>query len=207
MTDEAALRSVTSAISRRSRGTGSEGLIAVATHPDVDIVICASSGTAALEAVLAAIGARKTIALANKEVLVMAGALVTAAARARGSGHSSGRQRAQRHSSVPARPSARGDQADHPDGLGRTVPRDVGRGAGRRETGGCAAASDVAHGPQDHHRLGDVDEQGTGGDRSALALRPARPADRRRDSPAVDRAFDGGARSTVRSSRSSAART
>jgi len=64
--------------------TGSAGLIAVATHPDVDIVICASSGTDALEAVLAAIGAGKTIALANKEVLVMAGALVTAAARARG---------------------------------------------------------------------------------------------------------------------------
>ncbi len=65
-------------------GTGSPGLIAVATHPDVDIVICASSGTAGLEAVLAAIGAGKTIALANKEVLVMAGALVTAAARAHG---------------------------------------------------------------------------------------------------------------------------
>ena len=63
---------------------GSDGLIAVATHPDVDIVLCASSGTAALEAVLAAIEAGKTIALANKEVLVMAGALVTAAARARG---------------------------------------------------------------------------------------------------------------------------
>src|SRR5207253_10202590 len=35
-------------------------------------------------AVLAAIDAGKTIALANKEVLVMAGSLVTAAARARG---------------------------------------------------------------------------------------------------------------------------
>jgi 1-deoxy-D-xylulose-5-phosphate reductoisomerase len=64
--------------------TGSDGLIAVATHPDVDIVVCASSGTDALEAVLAAIEAGKTIALANKEVLVMAGALVTAAARAHG---------------------------------------------------------------------------------------------------------------------------
>jgi len=64
--------------------TGSAGLIDVATHPDADIVICASSGTAALEAVLAAIEAGKTIALANKEVLVMAGALVTAAARSHG---------------------------------------------------------------------------------------------------------------------------
>ena len=65
-------------------GTGTEGLIAVATHRSADIVICASAGTAGLEAVLAAIEAGKTIALANKEVLVMAGELVTAAARRRG---------------------------------------------------------------------------------------------------------------------------
>ena len=61
--------------------TGARGLAAVATHPDADLVLCASSGSAALEAVLAAIEAGKTIALANKEVLVMAGSLVTAAAR------------------------------------------------------------------------------------------------------------------------------
>ena len=64
--------------------SGAEGLVAVATHPDVDIVLCASSGTAALEAVLAAIDRGKTIALANKEVLVMAGGLVMQAARHRG---------------------------------------------------------------------------------------------------------------------------
>ncbi len=65
-------------------GHGTDGLVAVATHPDVDMVLCASSGTAALEAVLAAIEAGKAIALANKEVLVMAGALMTGAARRRG---------------------------------------------------------------------------------------------------------------------------
>src|SRR5439155_10918086 len=43
-----------------------------------------SSGTEGLEAVLAAIGQRKTIALANKEVLVMAGGIVTDAARRHG---------------------------------------------------------------------------------------------------------------------------
>jgi len=63
---------------------GAEGLIAVATHPDVDVVLFASSGTAALDAVLAAIDAGKTIALANKEILVMAGSLVMAAAARRG---------------------------------------------------------------------------------------------------------------------------
>ena len=64
--------------------SGSAGLVEVATHPDVDLVLCASSGTEALEAVLAAIERGKTIALANKEVLVMAGGMVTAAARRHG---------------------------------------------------------------------------------------------------------------------------
>jgi 1-deoxy-D-xylulose-5-phosphate reductoisomerase len=64
--------------------SGAEGLVAVATHPPVDIVLCASSGTAGLEAVLGAIESGKTVALANKEVLVMAGALVTAAAARHG---------------------------------------------------------------------------------------------------------------------------
>ncbi len=63
---------------------GADGLVAVATAAEADIVLCASSGTAALEAVLAAIEAGKTIALANKEILVMAGALVTTAAARRG---------------------------------------------------------------------------------------------------------------------------
>jgi 1-deoxy-D-xylulose-5-phosphate reductoisomerase len=65
-------------------GHGSDGLVALATQPDVDMVLCASSGTAAIEAVLAAIEAGKGIALANKEVLVMAGGLMTEAARRRG---------------------------------------------------------------------------------------------------------------------------
>jgi len=63
---------------------GADGLIGVATHPDVDIVLCASAGTAGLEATLAAIDAGKTIALANKEVLVMAGSLMMEAAHRKG---------------------------------------------------------------------------------------------------------------------------
>ena len=59
---------------------GPDGLMAVATHPEADVVLCATSGTSALEAVLAAIEAGKTVALANKEVLVMAGALMMRAA-------------------------------------------------------------------------------------------------------------------------------
>jgi 1-deoxy-D-xylulose-5-phosphate reductoisomerase len=65
-------------------GAGRDGLVAVASHPDVDLVLCASAGTDGLDAVLAAIHHGKTIALANKEVLVMAGGIVTEAARLRG---------------------------------------------------------------------------------------------------------------------------
>jgi 1-deoxy-D-xylulose-5-phosphate reductoisomerase len=70
------LRSACGSHSPTVIGIGTAGLIAVATHPSVDVLICASAGTAGLEAVLAAIEAGKTIALANKEVLVMAGGIV-----------------------------------------------------------------------------------------------------------------------------------
>jgi 1-deoxy-D-xylulose-5-phosphate reductoisomerase len=63
---------------------GRDGLVAVASHPEVDLVLCASAGTEALEAVLAAIEHGKIIALANKEILVMAGGIVTDAARRHG---------------------------------------------------------------------------------------------------------------------------
>jgi 1-deoxy-D-xylulose-5-phosphate reductoisomerase len=89
MASEEALAAVASEL--RVRGarvpsgmSGPEGLLAAATHPDVDVVLFASSGTAALDAVLAAIAAGKTIAIANKEVLVMAGGLVMEAARRTG---------------------------------------------------------------------------------------------------------------------------
>jgi 1-deoxy-D-xylulose-5-phosphate reductoisomerase len=78
------LKQTGSADGVRIGGSGRDGLVAVASHPDADIVLCASSGTEALEAVLAAIERRKTIALANKEVLVMAGGIVTEAAARHG---------------------------------------------------------------------------------------------------------------------------
>ena len=66
-----------------ARGAGGAGLVSIVTRPDVDTVLFASTGTASLEAVLAAIDAGKRIALANKEILVMAGGLVMDAARRR----------------------------------------------------------------------------------------------------------------------------
>jgi len=62
-------------------GVTSVSLEEMAGHPDVDIVVVATSGELGLAPTLAAARAGKQIALANKEVLVMAGELVMAAAR------------------------------------------------------------------------------------------------------------------------------
>ncbi|MFC1993830.1 1-deoxy-D-xylulose-5-phosphate reductoisomerase [Chloroflexota bacterium] len=56
----------------------------MAAYPDVDLVVVATAGKAGLGPTLAAIGARKAVALANKEVLVMAGEIVTAEAHRHG---------------------------------------------------------------------------------------------------------------------------
>jgi len=59
--------------------TGTAALIDAATRDDVDIVLNAIVGAAGLDATLAALAKGKRVALANKETLVMAGDLVTAA--------------------------------------------------------------------------------------------------------------------------------
>jgi len=64
---------------------GIEGLCELAALAGADTVLIAVVGTAGLQPALAAIAARKTIALASKEILVMAGKFVMAAARASGS--------------------------------------------------------------------------------------------------------------------------
>jgi 1-deoxy-D-xylulose-5-phosphate reductoisomerase len=62
---------------------GAEGLTALARDVDADIVVSALVGGAGLLPTMAAIEAGRTMALANKETLVMAGSLMTAAARRR----------------------------------------------------------------------------------------------------------------------------
>ena len=63
--------------------TGAEGLDELAALAEVDIVLIAIVGTAGLHPALAAIEAGKDLAIASKEILVMAGEIITAAARRR----------------------------------------------------------------------------------------------------------------------------
>jgi 1-deoxy-D-xylulose-5-phosphate reductoisomerase len=60
---------------------GGEGVVAVATHPEAKLVMSALVGALGLAPTLAAIKAGKDIAFANKEVLVVAGEVVTRAVR------------------------------------------------------------------------------------------------------------------------------
>ena len=59
---------------------GREGMLAVATHPNAEIVLSAAVGVVGLEATYQAVRLGRTVALSNKEVLVAAGELVMAAA-------------------------------------------------------------------------------------------------------------------------------
>lgn len=83
-TEEAA-RELCSAIHRQRHAEpieilfGPEGIERVATHPDVDTVVSAAVGVVGLPATYKAIEHGKSIALANKEVLVAAGEVVMAA--------------------------------------------------------------------------------------------------------------------------------
>ncbi len=63
---------------------GEEGLVELATLPEADMVLIAIVGTGGLKPALAAIEAGKDLAIASKEILVMAGEAVMEAARRKG---------------------------------------------------------------------------------------------------------------------------
>ncbi|HEV7501126.1 MAG TPA: 1-deoxy-D-xylulose-5-phosphate reductoisomerase [Vicinamibacteria bacterium] len=65
-------------------GVGTEGSVAVATHPATGMVVAAAVGAVGLVPTYRALEAGKDVALANKETLVMAGELMVAQSRARG---------------------------------------------------------------------------------------------------------------------------
>lgn len=82
--DHAAVMGMASSVKSRTRiVTGSQGLREIIQTEEVDLVLIAISGSSALAPLLEAIEAGKTIALANKEALVMAGHLIMEQARKR----------------------------------------------------------------------------------------------------------------------------
>lgn len=85
ITDEQAARSLQQQLDAAGMPTrvlvGVGGLLEVAAHPDTDAVMAAIVGAAGLPATLAAVKAGKRVLLANKEALVMSGALFMQAHR------------------------------------------------------------------------------------------------------------------------------
>lgn len=80
MTDPAKAQELSAELGRPVLA-GERGLIDLATLPEADMVVVAIVGTAGLEPALAAIRAGKDLAVASKEILVMAGDLVMREAR------------------------------------------------------------------------------------------------------------------------------
>ena len=150
---------------------GEAALIEAATHPDVDIVVIASAGHAALKPAYEAILAGKAIALANKEIIVCAGQIIMPLVRERGI---SLRPVDSEHSAIwQSLGSAKtlGDCPPRPDRIRGAVSLDSARRARVDDRRRCAEASHLVDGRQDHDRFRHDGEQGTGADRSALALR------------------------------------
>jgi 1-deoxy-D-xylulose-5-phosphate reductoisomerase len=63
-----------------TQSDGTDYLVDLATDPQVDLLVVATSGTVGFRPTIAALAAGKPVALANKETLIMAGHLVTEAA-------------------------------------------------------------------------------------------------------------------------------
>ena len=130
--------------------SGAEGLLKMATRPDADIVLIAIVGTAGLQPALAAIRAGKDIAVASKEILVMAGRDRDArSAPAWGAGAGGG-QRTLGDFPMPGRQAGRFGARALADGFGRAVPRLPKGEFGDITVARALQASVVGDGQEDH---------------------------------------------------------
>ena len=176
---------------------GARGLVALARDLGSDVVLSAIVGGAGLLPTMAAIEAGKAVAIANKEPLVMAGSLMTAAARRHkapllpvDSEHSAIYQclEGQQRGPGPSHPAHR---------LGRAVPAPAQGRDGRGHRRGCAQSSDVEDGSEDHRRLRHPHEQRARSHRGALALRPSLRPGAGGGAPAVHHSFHGRVRGRI----------
>ncbi len=131
--------------------TGMDGLLAVATYEESEILVTAIVGMLGIRPTIAAIKAKKTIALANKETLVTAGHLIIPLAAEYGvsilpvdSEHSAIFQ------------SLQGNEENSISKIlltasGRTVPGQKEAGSAPYTGGRCIKASELVHGTQGDH--------------------------------------------------------
>ena len=121
---------------------GKQALDDIVEAGPINMVLTAMVGFAGLSPTIHAIKAGKTIALANKETLVVAGELILALAQ-------------QYH--TPILPV---DSENLADSLWRSVPFEDDGGDCPRHKSRCPETSHLGHGCKDHHRFSCYDEQG-----------------------------------------------
>jgi len=175
---------------------GAQALEEVAALETVDIVMAAIVGAAGLLPALRAAQSGKRILLANKEALVMSGALFMQAVE---QGHATLLPVDSEHNALfQSMPAGYRPGAGSPAGVTRIMLTASG-GPFRTTpveqlsqiTPDQACAHELGDGAQDTCGFGNHDEQGTGGYRGLLALRDARERRTGRDSPAECGALDG----------------
>ena len=171
--------------------SGLDGLLEIA-RSEADIILTSLVGSVGLIPTLEALTHGKTIALANKETLVTAGRLVMEQARKHGaailpvdSEHSAIFQALQ------------GNSAQSVSRLILTASggafQNLQRGRNKGQEGGRSPeAPELEHGLKNNHRFGNPDEQGTGSNRSPLAVRYAGGTHRRGGSSPKHHSFNGG---------------
>ena len=146
--------------------SGETGLVEIACLTNVDMVLVAIVGTGGLRPALAAIKAGKDLAVASKEILVMAGEIVMREARDNSvhvlpvdSEHNAIFQCLEAGRLRPARDGRRVSgrcQKNHPYSIWRPVPRSAARGIRFDHAGAGVETSDLEHGTENHHRFRDV---------------------------------------------------
>ena len=139
---------------------GEQRLIDLATLPEADMVLIAIVGTAGLKPALAAIEAGKDLAVASKEILVMAGEIVMAAAARKGVNVLPVDSE---HNAIFQCLDGRAGTALQRIILtcsGRSVSRNATRRTRSRDAGDGAKASHLVDGPQNFNRFGDALQQG-----------------------------------------------
>ncbi len=192
------IRALASLVENELRGTGVEvlggldGIERMVQDPETDRVLSAIVGAVGLRGTWAALEAGKTVALANKETLVVAGPLVMELARSRGapilpvdSEHSAIFQALK----AGARQEVRRVILTSSGGPFRGRTRAASWLRVTPERG--AQAPHLADGPEDHDRLGHADEQGPRGHRGTLAVRARARPGRGCDSSRERGTFDG----------------
>ncbi len=138
---------------------GASGIEEVAAHPEVDVVVAGIVGAAGIRGAWVALEQGKTVGLANKETMVVAGPLVTQLVRERGatllpvdSEHSAIAQCLQAGRRSEVRQIILTASGGPFRGWRRTT--------GERHSEDGTGSPDMEHGSEDFGRLGDNDEQG-----------------------------------------------